>query len=55
ADYEVIDLEWEVICNDDQQIEVNKLIEINSLEDTDLFGDAISESDEEKTSQKGLS
>ncbi|CAF4356808.1 unnamed protein product, partial [Rotaria sordida] len=23
--------------------------------DTDLFGDAISESDEEKTSQKGLS
>ncbi|CAF1347487.1 unnamed protein product [Rotaria sordida] len=24
-------------------------------EDTDLFGDAISESDEEKTSQKGLS
>ncbi|CAF1264605.1 unnamed protein product [Rotaria sordida] len=55
ADYDVIDLEWEVIYDDDQQIEVNKSIEINSLEDTDLFGDAISELDGKKTSQKGLS
>ncbi|CAF1444590.1 unnamed protein product, partial [Rotaria sordida] len=42
ADYEAIDLEWEVIYDDDQQIEGH----------TDLFGGVLSQSDEEETSQK---
>ncbi|CAF3819706.1 unnamed protein product [Rotaria sp. Silwood1] len=54
ADNEAIDVKWEVI-DDDQEIEVNKSIEKYLLEHTDLFGGDVSESDEEETSQKGLS
>ncbi|CAF3049539.1 unnamed protein product [Rotaria sp. Silwood2] len=53
ADNEAIDVKWEVI-EDDQEIEVHKLIDKDPLEHTDLFGGAVSESDEEETSQKGL-
>ncbi|CAF4849763.1 unnamed protein product, partial [Rotaria magnacalcarata] len=47
------DVKWEVI-DDDQEIEVHKPIDKDPPEHTDLFGGAVSESDEEETSQKGL-
>ncbi|CAF2491415.1 unnamed protein product [Rotaria sp. Silwood2] len=53
ADNEAIDVKWEVI-EDDQEIEVHKLIDKDPLEHTDLFGGAVSESDEEETSQKDI-
>jgi len=53
ADNEAVDVKWEVI-DDDQEVEVHKPIDKDPLEHTDLFGGAVSESDEEETSQKGL-
>ncbi|CAF1372680.1 unnamed protein product, partial [Rotaria sordida] len=44
ADYEV---ECKVIYDNDQQIEVSKQIEKIRLEHNDLFGGALSQSDEE--------
>ncbi|CAF5144338.1 unnamed protein product, partial [Rotaria magnacalcarata] len=51
ADNEAVDVKWEVI-DDDQEIEVHKPIDKDPPEHTDLFGGAVSESDEEETSQK---
>ncbi|CAM2696559.1 unnamed protein product [Rotaria socialis] len=53
ADNEAIDVKWEVI-DDDQEIEVHKPIDKDPPEHTDLFGGAVSESDEEETSQKAI-
>lgn len=41
------------MIDDDQEIEALKPIEKDPLESADLFGGAVSESDEEETSQKG--
>ncbi|UJR38114.1 hypothetical protein I4U23_030794 [Adineta vaga] len=53
ADNEAVDVKWEII-EDDQEVEVHKPIEKDPLEHNDLFGGAVSESDEEDASQKGL-
>ncbi|CAF1058508.1 unnamed protein product [Adineta ricciae] len=52
ADHEAIDVKWEII-EDDQEVEINKPLEKDPLEHNDLFGGAVSESDEEDASQKG--
>jgi len=53
ADNDAIDVKWEII-DDDQEIDTNKAIEKDPSELNDLFGGAVSESDEEDASQKGL-